>query len=366
MLSAAIWFACAFAIAALVSGCAIAFFQPLWRQYALAKPNARSSHKQPTPQGGGIAVLLGIFFACAVLPVLGWTAPLASVLTAALTLGILGGIDDIRGLPAGPRFVVQAIAAIFVLVLLPQDFRVVSTLPWWLERGVMFFGLVWFINLTNFMDGIDWMTVAETVPLAAAVTIFAAFDLVPRDTGFAAAALCGAMLGFAPFNRPIARLFLGDVGSLPIGLLLGWILIRLGERHLAAALLLPLYYLADSSITLLGRLLRGERVTEAHRCHFYQQAVDNGMPVRGVIAHVVLLNLILIALATITIFVPLQSVKLGALGLGCALTIGILVRFARWSEKAGPRAYPALPQQHAGGNTKAKDIQPPFCKIEDQ
>jgi UDP-N-acetylmuramyl pentapeptide phosphotransferase/UDP-N-acetylglucosamine-1-phosphate transferase len=366
MASAAIWFACAFAIAALVSGCTIALFQPVWRQYALAKPNARSSHKQPTPQGGGIAVLLGIFFACAVLPALGWTAPLASVLMAAVALGILGGIDDIRGLPAGPRFVVQAIAAMFVLVLLPTDFRVVSALPWWLERGMMFFGLVWFINLTNFMDGIDWMTVAETIPIAAAVTIFAAFDLVPRDAGFAAAALCGAVLGFAPFNRPVARLFLGDVGSLPIGLLLGWLLIRVGEQHLPAALLLPLYYLADSGVTLLGRLVRGERLTEAHRCHFYQQAVDNGMPVRGVIARVVLLNLTLMALATVTILEPLRSIKLASLVLGCALTIGILVRFARGSEKAGSRACPALPQQHAGGNTKAKDIQPSFREIEDQ
>ena len=84
---------------------------------------------------------------------------------------------------------------------------------------------------------------------------------LPGDAALVALALCGAMVGFAPFNRPVARLFLGDVGSLPIGLLLGWLLILLaGSGHLAAALLLPLYYLADATITLLRRSANGEPV----------------------------------------------------------------------------------------------------------
>ena len=92
-----------------------------------------------------------------------------------------------------------------------------------------------------------------------------------------AVALCGAMLGFAPFNKPVAKIFLGDVGSLPIGLLLFWLLLLLaGSGHLAAAMLLPLYYLADTTITLLRRLIAGEPVTQAHRKHFYQRALDGG------------------------------------------------------------------------------------------
>ena len=100
---------------------------------------------------------------------------------------------------------------------------------------------------------------------------------LPQEATLVALTLCGAMIGFAPFNRPVAQLFLGDVGSLPIGLLLGWLLILLaGGGHLAAALLLPLYYLADATITLLRRLVKGEKVTQAHRTHFYQRAMDNG------------------------------------------------------------------------------------------
>ena len=112
------------------------------------------------------------------------------------------------------------------------------------------------------------------------------------------AALCGALIGFAPFNKPVAKLFLGDVGSLPIGLLVGWLLWQLaGTGALAAAILLPLYYLMDATITLLRRLARREKVWEAHRSHFYQQATVNGFSVMAVSAHVFVLNLALAALA---------------------------------------------------------------------
>src|SRR4029079_16525608 len=132
-------------------------------------------------------------------------------------------------------------------------------------------GCVWFINLVNFMDGIDWMTVAEVVPLTAGLVFLGLIGEIPSSATVTAAALFGATVGFAPFNRPVARLFLGDVGSLPIGLILGWLMLMLaGRDNLAAAVLLPLLYLADATITLAGRITRGEPIAEAHRDHFYQ------------------------------------------------------------------------------------------------
>src|SRR6202008_3584883 len=116
-------------------------------------------------------------------------------------------------------------------------------IPWWPERIVLVVALVWFVNLVNFMDGIDWMTVAEVVPIAAALAVFGFVGALPTDATIVSLALCGAMIGFAPFNKPVARLFLGDVGSLPIGLLLAWLLIMLAVRgHFLAPPLLPLYY----------------------------------------------------------------------------------------------------------------------------
>ena len=144
---------------------------------------------------------------------------------------------------------------------------------------------MWFVNLVNFMDGLDWMTVAETVPITAALAVIGILGVLPWQETVISLALCGATIGFAFFNRPVAKLFLGDVGSLPIGLLLGWLLLVLaGSGGRTAAVLLPLYYLADSTITLLRRAANGEPVWQAHRSHFYQRATDRGFHVIDVVA----------------------------------------------------------------------------------
>jgi UDP-N-acetylmuramyl pentapeptide phosphotransferase/UDP-N-acetylglucosamine-1-phosphate transferase len=326
MHSAEVWrLAIGFLSTALICGGSIALLQPLWRNYALARPNARSSHKQPTPQGGGIAVLLGV--ACALVFAQG-NFEFYSVFALALALAALGALDDIRTLAAPPRLIVQAAIVVGVVALLPESMRVLPVLPWWIERALLVVGLLWFVNLTNFMDGIDWITVAEIAPITLAIALFGLLGAVPSPVAFAAAALCGALVGFAPFNKPVARLFLGDVGSLPIGLLTGWMLIRFGEGHIAAAILLPLYYVADATITLLRRFARGEPVMQAHRRHFYQQAVDGGLSVVHVAGCITLHNLILIALAALCVLVPVLLVHIIALLAGGATVTVLLAHFA--------------------------------------
>src|SRR6202035_4450970 len=125
-----------------------------------------------------------------------------------------------------------------------------------------------------------WMIVAEVVPITIGLVLLGLLGALRPVGVVVALALLGAMLGFAPFNRPVARLFLGDAGSLPIGLLIGWLLLLVaGSGYLAAAVLFPLYYLADATVTLLRRLINGEPVWKAHRTHFYQRAVDRGFAV---------------------------------------------------------------------------------------
>jgi UDP-N-acetylmuramyl pentapeptide phosphotransferase/UDP-N-acetylglucosamine-1-phosphate transferase len=238
--------------------------------------------------------------------------------------------DDIRPLGAGLRLAFQALAVGLVVATLPDDLRIVSAAPFLIERAAIAVGLLWFVNLVNFMDGIDWMTVAEIVPATAGLAALTALGALPPLGGLAALALCGAMLGFAPFNRPVARLFLGDVGSLPVGLLTGWLLVLLaGRGHLVAALLLPLYYLADATITLGRRLARGERLWEAHRMHFYQRALTNGFDVGQVIGRVVLTNLVLLLLAATTVAVPDTIVAALALVVGIAVVALVLAQFSR-------------------------------------
>jgi UDP-N-acetylmuramyl pentapeptide phosphotransferase/UDP-N-acetylglucosamine-1-phosphate transferase len=314
----------------------IVLLRPLFVRHALAQPNARSSHREPTPQGGGLAVvaatLITAWAAIAFAPDL---VPLqdrqfAGVTVGALLLALIGGLDDIRALPASVRLIVQLVAVGLVVAMLPKEFQVVSALPQWLERLMLVLTGLWFVNLVNFMDGIDWMTVAETVPLAGAVMLLALYAGIGVLPMLLAAALLGATLGFAPFNKPVARLFLGDVGSLPIGLLLGWLLLQVaGRGHLSAALLLPLYYLADATITLGRRLVRGERIWEAHRSHFYQRALDGGFTVREVVARVAGVNVALAVLALLAADMPTRTVRVLTLVIGALLVGWLLLSFAR-------------------------------------
>ena len=277
-----------FLVAAGICATLIVLLRPLLQRIALARPNARSSHKTPTPQGGGIAVILATIattiLAIAIEPALGADMRLAWVGAATIVLAALGLADDTTALGVTPRLLFQIIAVVTVVAALPGDLRIVPLLPWWLERLVLLMGSLWFVNAVNFMDGIDWITAAEVIPIAGGLALLGAFGALPPQAIMVALALCGAMVGFAPFNRPVARLFLGDAGSLPIGLLLSWLLIILaGNGHIAAALLLPLYYLADTTITLLRRLAMGEAITSPHRQHYYQQALDGGFAVHQIV-----------------------------------------------------------------------------------
>jgi len=311
---------------------------PLLARYALAKPNARSSHKVPTPQGGGIAVVAAVIVVVAGAAVLcgarlDHPLNLAVVIAAAAGLAAVGAIDDLRPMQALPRLLLQTVASIAVVATLPPEIQIAPAMPWWFDRTVLVVGCVWIVNVVNFMDGIDWMTVAEIVPVTAGLAAFGLIDALPISATIAAVALCGAIVGFAPLNRPIARLFLGDVGSLPIGLLLGWMLILLAARgHLAAAILLPLYYLADATTTLLLRLAKGEQITQAHRSHFYQKALDGGFSVYQIVNRVFLLNIVLAVLAFLSIAERSLKMQIASLVAGI-----VLVALQLWHFKRGRR-----------------------------
>ena len=287
-----VWLATAGAIAVLV-------------RKATVYPSERSSHQEPTPQGGGVAVvpvaLIAAFGALAVSGALPSELTTHAIVVAcgALALMIVGLIDDIRGLPIVTRLVVQALALGAIVATLPPDIRVIpGHFSFAAERALIFFGGLWFINLYNFMDGIDLMTVTETVTVTAGIVALAAFGFVPGWLGWVAATFVGAMLGFAPWNTPPARLFVGDAGSVAIGLIVGTLLLHVaGAQVFAAALILPLYYIMDATVTFIRRLVRVERFWEPHRDHFYQMAIRNGYATGEIVKWVALFDAALIALA---------------------------------------------------------------------
>lgn len=238
------------AIAAALAALLIVLIKPLLVRYLLAHPNARSSHKRATPQGAGVAVIAALLIVLMAVQL--WWPQAASgpllfpVILGAVALSALGLIDDARPLPVSVRFAAQALAALALAFSLPQDLRIFPDfLPFWAERGLIVFGTVYLINAINFLDGIDLITVAQVVPMTLGVAALAYLGSIPPNVGLVALALLGAMLGFAAFNKHPAQVFLGDAGSLPIGLLLAGMLTYVAGANVAAALLLPLYTLLD-------------------------------------------------------------------------------------------------------------------------
>ena len=243
----------------------------------LDRPVERSAHQVPVPRGGGLAlvpVLLAAWLGLA----LAERAPsgAATVAGLAAALALLSWRDDLRGLPAGLRLCGHIAAVLIGLTSLPAGAVFQGLLPPLLDHAAAALLWVWFVNLFNFMDGIDGITGIETASLGIGLAL-TAFLAGRADDGSAALALAaaGGALGFLRWNWHPARIFLGDVGSVPLGYLLGFLLLSLAARGLwAPALILPLYYLADASLTLAARLLRGERIWKPHRTHFYQRALS--------------------------------------------------------------------------------------------
>jgi UDP-N-acetylmuramyl pentapeptide phosphotransferase/UDP-N-acetylglucosamine-1-phosphate transferase len=298
--------------------------KPLLIRYALAHPNDRSSHVTATPQGAGLAVMVSLLIVTIAAMLLGVITPppsLVPVLAGAVLLTAIGALDDAHALPVTWRLLGEALIAAAIVLTLPQDFRLLpDLLPLIVERALMVIGVIWFVNAINFLDGLDWMTVAQVVPITLGVAMLQGLGVVPPNVGILALVLLGATLGFAVFNKHPAQIFLGDAGSLPIGLMLAYMLIYVAEAHLVSGLLLALYGLTDATVTLGRRALNGENVLSAHRKHFYQQAVAQGMSVPQVTARVFGLGMVLMALAITAALASSLTADIVLLALGAAAT----------------------------------------------
>jgi UDP-N-acetylmuramyl pentapeptide phosphotransferase/UDP-N-acetylglucosamine-1-phosphate transferase len=330
----------ALAIAVVASAAALAsvliyVLRPVLVRHLLAHPNERSSHTSATPQGAGVGVMLALFLVAAAAWLLwgargGGMTALWPALVAAAGLTVLGLADDARALPVSWRFIGQTLAALVMVASLPEDLRLFpDLLPFLVERALLVLGTVWFVNAVNFLDGLDWITAAQVVPMTLGIAVLEALGAVPPSIGLLALALLGAMLGFAPFNKHPAKMFLGDAGSLPIGLLLAFMLIYVAGADLAAAVLLALYTIADSTITLIRRAYNREHIFSAHRSHFYQRAVIAGMTPPQVTARVFILGLLLAGLAVAAVTAQSTIADILLLASGAAATGFVLRGLAR-------------------------------------
>jgi UDP-N-acetylmuramyl pentapeptide phosphotransferase/UDP-N-acetylglucosamine-1-phosphate transferase len=297
-------------VAAVVFGCSViltGFLAGILKKNNILDiPNERSSHIISTPRGGGIGIVSSI--------IIGWIVDRTFIHTlnshdiiilgSSFGLAIVCFIDDIRGLPAASKL-------IFQIVFMFPGFWIISEtggmFRGWLdiELDILFTGLLWlwFINLFNFMDGIDGLTGVEVFVLGLGLAVFSVTGIINEQVLGPSIIFMTSALGFLVWNWAPAKVFLGDVGSIPLGYLIGWSLISITSETishhslLVIILILPGYYLADASITLGGRILKRKNIFEAHRDHFYQKAVQNGASHSTVCLAVLVVNILLLLIA---------------------------------------------------------------------
>jgi UDP-N-acetylmuramyl pentapeptide phosphotransferase/UDP-N-acetylglucosamine-1-phosphate transferase len=279
------------------------------RQF-VAVENNRTMHAGAIPQGGGIAVVPAVLAPALLLWPWTWTAVTLAAVVAALAA--MSAANDRRDIPIQWRLSAHVAAAGVALALIPGSTLIFGgAVPFLLDRLVALLAFAWFINLYNFMDGIDGITGIETISIAAGVLAVSATAAAPDPNTGLALALIGAPAGFLVWNWHRARIFLGDVGSIPLGFLTGALLLHLAATtSLAAAIILPLYYLTDATLTLLRRFWAGEKVWQAHRSHAYQRAARAAGAHDKVVLRIAAANAVLVVAAVLAVRQPLAGLAL--------------------------------------------------------
>ena len=291
---------------------------PILRRRAIFdKPNKRSSHTSPTLYGGGLAVIAsaGILF---LLLDLGPFELIRgdqnyanmTILGAAVLLSVISWVDDLRGISQYTRLTIQLFAVLLSLSVMPDSFLIFQGhLPIYIDRIFTVIIWVWFINLFNFMDGIDGLSVVETFSICAGVFIIFSLAGFEHNGRVYALILAGVATGFVWWNWAPAKVFLGDVGSIPLGFFLGWLLLELAVKGFwLQALILPLYYLVDATWTLLFRVIRREKILESHKEHYYQQAIQKGFSHAKETIIIGLSNILLLSFAVLSMFQPVIGI----------------------------------------------------------
>jgi UDP-GlcNAc:undecaprenyl-phosphate/decaprenyl-phosphate GlcNAc-1-phosphate transferase len=229
-------------------------------------PNERSLHATPTPRIGGLGIVAGIGLAAVWLAGTGSLQTALPEVLAAFALAAVSVLDDVRGLPVAVRFLAHFVAAAACLLVLGLS-------GWVLLAGML--AVVWMTNLFNFMDGADGLAGGMAVIGFGALSLAAWLGDAP-GLATLCAAIAAAALAFLCFNFPPARVFMGDAGSIPLGFLAATLGI-LGTVQNVWPWLFPLLvfspFIADASVTLARRGLRGEKIWQAHRSHYYQRVV---------------------------------------------------------------------------------------------
>lgn len=283
----------------------------------LDTPSARRAHAAPTPRGGGIAIVFAFCISYIIYSCFN-NYDMRYISDLILPLLVISGIslfDDLYEVSIIIRLFVHICTSIYVI----KKFLVSATLfhseiPYVVDITLSVIGLVGFLNIYNFLDGIDGITASESIHLSVILLILCHLryeQIHQADLVIIIATLIlGSSIGFIKYNWHPAKIFLGDIGSISIGFLLGLCLMIVasgGFRLFLATNIAALYYIADGLLTILIRLMNGEKIWLPHLKHFFQQAVRNGMTHNTVTKKIMLCNLCLMVLSISALYYPIIS-----------------------------------------------------------
>jgi len=299
-------------------------------------PNERSSHDMAKPRGGGVSIVLVVTAAVLVLALRGTlhTGLILAITGGGAAVAIIGFCDDRRPVPAGIRFMVHLMAGIWAVAWLGglPALRIENHVfaLGWIGYALAVLGIVWTLNLFNFMDGIDGIAASEAVFMTFTGAVFAAIGGVLTGVVAVALVLAAACAGFLLWNWPPAKIFMGDVGSGYVGYVIAVLVLAAARDDPIALwvwLILGGVFFVDATITLVRRALRGDRVHEAHRSHAYQWLARRWRSHRRVTVAVMVLNIAwLLPCAFLTTVWPEHAVAMALIALvplaALAISIG--------------------------------------------
>ncbi|WP_226505338.1 glycosyltransferase family 4 protein [Pseudomonas sp. MWU16-30317] len=309
----------------------------LVRQYALKRsvmdiPNERSSHSVPTPRGGGVAIVLTFLLGAAMFYSMGLlnTSFFVGCCGAGALIAAIGFLDDHGHIPARWRLLGHFAAAIWALIWLggmpPIKLFGLTFSMGWAGHVLAVLYLVWLLNLYNFMDGIDGIASIEAISVClGACSLYgisgqSSLAIVPLF-------LAAVVVGFLMWNFPPAKIFMGDAGSGFLGIVLGILSLQGASQapeFFCSWLILLGVFIVDATFTLIRRLVRGDRVYEAHRSHGYQYASRKFGSHRTVILAVAVINMVwLVPLAICVVMKWLPGIGGLALAYGPLLLMAI-------------------------------------------
>jgi len=262
----------------LLSAFLCGLYLPLARRWQLLDtPGERSSHRRPTPHGGGVPLVLA--FSVGLLLAAwwygNWASPYVHLALAAVFLMVLGVIDDLRGLSVRLRFAIYSLLCLLVAAtLLPPVLATPAAWSGALLGGMVALGMLWSLNLYNFMDGIDGIAAMQCIVACCSAALLSWGSGGGERYALFCLILAASHGGFLLWNWPPARLFMGDAGSVPTGFLLaGLALVGAvqGQLNPLCWLVLLAVFITDASWTLVWRIATGQPFTQPHRLHAYQR-----------------------------------------------------------------------------------------------